>query len=342
MLHTTSSPTLHQLLDESLKFPPEYAGGFSNHLPMALTALHGIGAGNARMADFMAAYLRRFTAPSLKIVPAIVPEWPRLLGRAEAFDALRCAFATALSVSGRDFVLRDALALLITGVGASAFHGAIRVAYAIEANHLGELAAALAYWGASWTPLIPPEAVEPDLDDVADWLRAIDLRVECVESAGRSRPASIDARIHYATQTAVYSLNAGRLRVAGRNTAVLLGELALAGATRYAATHDFTILHIATAARAVRVLLPWLPKQIGTLDPMWHAVAAASIAADTPVDLSASKLTGKLADWDEILAVARASYDEHVIKLVHAMVAQHAAAPDPAWRLAAATAIEKS
>jgi hypothetical protein len=75
---------------------------------------------------------------------------------------------------------------------------------------------------------------------------------------------------------------------------------------------------------------------------MWHAVAAASIAADTPVDLSASTATGKIADWDEILAVARASYDEHVIKLVHAMAAQYAAAPDPAWRLAAATAIKKS
>jgi hypothetical protein len=339
MLHTNSSPTLHQLLDECLELPPEYAGGFSNHLPMALTALQKIGASHKRMADFKAAYVQRFTAPSLKSVPRIVSDWTTLLGQAEAFDALRCTFAASLSVKGRDFVLRDALAFLITGVGASAFHGAIRVAYAIEANHLDELAAALSYWASRWTALTPPQAVEPDFDDVADWLRAIDLKLYGLESARCTRPVSIDARMHDATQMAVYSLNAGRLRVVGRNTALLLGELALAAARRYAATRDFTILHVATAARAVRVLLPWLPKQTAALDPLWHAVAAASIAADTAVDLSVA--TGKVTNWDEILVVARASDDEHVIKLVHAMAAQHDAARDPAWLLAAAAAVER-
>jgi hypothetical protein len=71
-----------------------------------------------------------------------------------------------------------------------------------------------------------------------------------------------------------------------------------------------------------------LPKQTAALDPLWHAVAAASLAADTAVDLSVA--TGRVADWNEILVVARASDDEHVIKLVHAMAAQHDDAPDPA------------
>jgi len=340
MLQTNPTAALHQLLNESLEFPPEYGGGFSNHLPMALTALQEIGAGDARMVDFMTAYVRRFAAAPARDVPRIVPDWTKLLGRAEAFQALRCTFAAALNVNGRDLVLRDALVLLIKGVGASAFHGAIRVAYAIEADHLGELAAALAYWASSWTALSPPQAVEPDLDNVADWLKEIDLQLHRRESELCSRPASIDARMQDAARSAAYSLTAGRLRVIGRNTGVLLSELALVGATRYAATLDFTILHIATAARAVRVLLPWLPKQTGTLDPVWHAVAAASISAETVVNSSPPTATGEFAHWDEILAVARASYDAHVIKLVHAMAAQHAAAPDPAWRLAAAAAIE--
>jgi hypothetical protein len=78
------------------------------------------------------------------------------------------------------------------------------------------------------------------------------------------------------------------------------------------------------------------------LDPLWHAVAAASIAADTAFDSSRLTATGKLAGWDELLIVARASCDEHVIKLVHAMYAQHIDAPHSAWLVAAATAIETS
>jgi hypothetical protein len=217
------------------------------------------------------------------------------------------------------------------------------VAYAVEANHLGELAAALAYWASRWTVLARPQTVATDLDTVADWLQAIDLGLHRIESDQSARLVSIDARMNDAAQSAAYSLNAGRLRVIGRDVEVLLSELALAGATRYAATHDFTILHIATAARAIRVLLPWLPKQIGALDPLWHAVAAASIAADTVFDSSRPKAAaGKLASWDEILIVARASCDEHVIKLVHAMYAQHTDAPHSAWLLAAATATETS
>ena len=34
---------LHRLLDEAQRFPPEYADQLSNHLPMALTALAGLG-----------------------------------------------------------------------------------------------------------------------------------------------------------------------------------------------------------------------------------------------------------------------------------------------------------
>jgi Questin oxidase-like len=269
-------------------------------------------------------------------------DWTKLLGRPEAFGALKCTFAAALSGNRRDAVLRDAINILIFGVGASAFHGAIRVAYAIESNHRGELAAALAYWAAYWAPLASPWPVEPDLDGVANWLNAIDTQLQRNESDWRSKAISIDARMHDATQTAAYLFQAGRLRVANRNPGVLLCELALEGARRYVATRDFTILHIATAARAARVLLSWLPKRPDALDPLWHAVAAASISSRMDLDQSPPRAVGMAANWDEILRVARASDDEHVIKLVHAMATQNAVAPDPAWLQAAAAAVKEA
>lgn len=340
MFKANPSPALHRLLDEGLQFPPEYHGNLSSHLPMALVALEGIGADEPRMRTFFTLYAQRFAAPAPRLAIKPVSDWPILRGRFDAFEPLRSTFAVALEHEGRDAVLSGALPLLVTGIGAAAFHGAIRVAYAVESRHNGELAAALAYWAARWMPLQPPELVEPDIDNVTVWLDAIDGRKLRDEAGWRWPSASIDERMRSATQTTAYRAESGRLRTCGRNAGLLLAELALAAAARYAATRDFTVLHIATAARAARVLMPWLPKDNAALAPLWHAVAAASLTSDTAWESSGERSVSAL-DWRQVLALARASDHEHVIKLVHAMAVQHAAAPDPGWLQAAAKAVSE-
>lgn len=335
------SPTLHRLLDAGLNFPPEYGGGFSNHLPMALAALEGIGADESRLQAFFAAYARHLGAPVSKPAAGPVVDWPMLRGHLDAFEPLRSTFAAALDQDGRDAVLSGALPLLITGVGAAAFHGAIRVAHAIESQHNAELAAALAYWAASWTPLPPPKPVEPDIDDATDWLDAIDGRLLRDEAGWRSSATWIDDGMRNATQTTAYLMEAGRLRTSGRDASALLSDLALAAAARYASTRDFTLLHVATGTRAARVLTPWLPKDNAALAPLWHAVAAATLASDTALITSRESPVSTTLDWPKVLARARASDDEHVIKLVHAMAVQHDVAPDPRWLRAAAAAVRE-
>ena len=342
MLDTHPSPALHRLLDQSLHFPPEYADNLSSHLPMALAALQGLGADEARLKDFFAVYAQRFTTRAPRLAADPVPDWPVLRGRFEAFEPLRSTFAAALQCDGQDAVLRQVLPLLITGVGAAAFHGAIRVAHAVESGHPGELAAALAYWGARWMPLPPPVSVEPDLDDVTAWLDALDSRL-LQDDAGWHSPAPlILQRMQDVTYTAAYRTEAGRLRTAGRSSGLLLAELSRAGAARYAATRNFTVLHIATGARAAQVLAPSLPQDPGALAPLWHAVAAASLASGTASAPRRKRPAGAALDWPQVRALALASDDDHVIKLVHAMAVQHAIAPEPAWLRAAAVAVSGS
>lgn len=99
------------------------------------------------------------------------------------------------------------------------------------------------------------------------------------------------------------------------------------------------MLHIATAARAARVLTPWLPDDPDVLAPLWHATGAAIVAAGRPPASSQRASADAGLDWPEVLVLARASNDEHVIKLVHAMSVQNAVAPRPVWLRAAAVAL---
>lgn len=324
MMHTIPSRTLHHLLDESLRYPSEYGDHLSSHLPMALAALEGLGADEARLRAFFAFYVRRFTA-----LPCVDPP-------------LRAGFAAALARDGRDTVLREVLPRLMVGVGAAAFHGVIRTAHAIESRHEGELAAALAYWAARWSQLPPPAEVAPDIDDVADWLDAVDHRLLHADPdwhATASTARLISDRMLQAAHTTAYRETAGRLRVAGRDPGALLHELALSAAARYAATRHFTVLHMATGARAVRVLAPWLPPGGEVLAPLFQAVASASLASGPASAVPCARPVRADLGWPQVCALARASDNDHVIKLVHAMVTQQAAAPHPVWLQAATAAV---
>lgn len=119
---TATAASLQHLLDAGLAHASEYRGGLSNHLPMALTALQRLGAGDAR--------LRAFAADSAT--------------RLVRLDAAAPEFAAAHTLR-REIAARDAGAVLaarlpglMPGVGAAAFHGLIRSAYAVDAIALDD------------------------------------------------------------------------------------------------------------------------------------------------------------------------------------------------------------
>jgi hypothetical protein len=336
---TASHAVLHRLLDDSLAFAPEFDGTLANHLPMALAALAGLGASEAQMQAFQAHYATRLQAapPAAATPPTAVQDWRAMRGRAGAgFAPLRALFATALSRHGRDAVLREALPALLDGAAGSALHGPIRVAHAIESAHEGELAAALGYWAATWTPLPAPQAPAAGFASAADWLEALAARLQQAEPTWRATAAMISDRMQQAAQTSAYAELAGSpfgdmLRLDAR-----LADLARAAAARYAATGNFTVLHLATGARAAKRLSAWLSPQAPACAALLHAVAAASLAARaTPRGFHADDR----ATWDDVRRQACASDDDHVIKLVHAMLVQNIAEPDPVWLRAARVAV---
>ncbi len=330
MTAAATVPDLHRLLDADQALPPETATGLTRHLPMALQALQAMSAPAERLAQFRSAHEARFAGVAGPALPDIGPSWQAGLGRFDAYEALRARFATWLDAEGRAAVLRETLPMLLPGSAAGAFHGPIRTAHAVEAGHDGELASALAYWAARWQPLMPPPQQPQDLD-VEDWTAALS------EAALRWTPEAplIALRLRIVEGSPTYRALAGRLR----RPDDLLPRLTRFAAERYAATASFTVLHMLTSLRALRLLLPLAGPgaEADAAPALVHALTAAYLAARMaawPELPPAPRLP-----WDELLRRAVASDDDHVVKVVHAAWQLSREDDSPVFAAAAARAV---
>lgn len=320
--------TLHRLLDDNLRLPPEYRNQLSNHLPMALQALHAMGVDESRLRAFWAAYVPRF-AGACAPPPAPAPaDWRALRGQADAFPLLRAGFLALVDAHGAAAMLRLVLPDLWPGVAAAALHGLIRTAHAFESGHAAELAHGLAYWAWRWQPLATPPAAA-DAMTFADWSRALARQSQAWQPEG----GLISQRMDAAQHAPAYAALAGALPPAPE----LLAPLARFAAQRYSQTGNFTLLHLCTGCRAARVLLPFVDEPEATSRHLLQAYTAGYLAsgageAESPAPTVAS-------DWESVQRVALASDDDHVVKLVHACRDQEAAYGAGPWLQAAARAV---
>ena len=127
ILRSRSSDTLLRLLDDELAFSPVFQRYYSNHLAMALVALDQMEApATTLQATFDAHAAGEFE--------------PRL-------DTDRLGDRLAeVAADGIDATVRARVPALAVGPGSQLFHPMIRLAYALEAGHPGQVAAALLDW----------------------------------------------------------------------------------------------------------------------------------------------------------------------------------------------------
>lgn len=323
---------LVELLDGCAAHSPQFGSGLSNHLPMALVALHRLGASDTRLVAFAAHYAQRLSpAPAAEPWPP-GDAWPPRLGQAEAFAAYRSLFAQWIEAEGAVDLLAQVLPQLVQGVGAAAFHGLIRTAYAARSGHRGELGHALAYWASRHLrlgDLHNPQAGSPQAPaehDPVVLLRAL--------QAGRSRAASIAARMAEAARDGRVNLVAARLFIDEGS----LQRLARAAAFAYAHSGNFTALHLVTGTHAMRVISGFMDEPLVAWAWFWQAFAHATVAAR----LRPAPEPALLRPWADIVACAIDSDDEHLIKLVDSCREEekaYARRGETLWRLAASRAV---
>jgi Questin oxidase-like len=330
----TTRATLHRLLDTSLLHGPEFGAGLSSHLPMVLHALAELGASPARLQAFHDHYARRFAgaAPRPPVGAELGADWRGARGDFAAFDSLQAHFAALLRDNGREAVLRLLLPALWPGAAGAAFHGLIRTAHAVQSGHDAELAAALAYWAARWqavpVPAAPPAGAPLPF---AAWA----ARGEAAALAMRLPGRLISSRIAEAVATPHYTAWADASAIDS------LEPLSNWAADLYARSGNFTVLHIVTATRAARVLWPWTAARGEVLQGLLRAVLAALLASNLQLDDAArAKAAGGPPQWAALVEAAIASDDDHVVKLVHALLEERAAYGEGHRRLAAARALK--
>ena len=315
---------LHALLDAGQAWSATYRGALSSHLPMAQQALLEMGASAERLrawSEGCETMLEPRGAPRpARIVPA------RDLGRPDSDASWRAHFASRMSGLGQDAALREALALLLPGAGAAAFHGLIRTGHAVLAAHSGELAAGLAHWAASSLPL-PMAPADPVMTTSA-WLGAL------ASLPPPARPATgliFDRMQAWGATPGFAEAACGLQRTPGT-----LRDIALLAARTYAATGNFTVLHLLTASHAMAVLEPWWPTP-ELPEGFVVAAAAGLLASGAAPALQLDHLPSR--PWPALISAACAQDDAHVIKLTHAAWRLERRWPDPAWRRAVERAI---
>jgi hypothetical protein len=321
--------TLRAHLGRAARWDAEYGHNLSNHLPMVLTALARQGASDERLTAFAAHYTTRLHAmPPEEPWPA-GDAWRTHLGRPRAWPAYRSLWREWIAHEGAADVLQQALPVLMQGAGAVAFHGPIRTAYALAANHADELADALAYWSCRWFACGTADGNGSHADTQA-------VFAELNFAAELPREDLIANAMAHAAAHPRFAPAITRWRVDVHTT---LPRLAMLAAERYAARGGFTALHLLTSAHAVRVLLPWLDAA-DRRDALRHYAAAAAAAwATLPRDAAtASALPGWR--WDEVVARAIATDDDgHAVKLVDSCRELEAALGGAVWLRAATRAV---
>lgn len=328
-MNPADAPTLRDHLVAAARFDAEYGADLSNHLPMALVALARLGASDERLAAFAARYARRLHA-----TPAAEPwpsgdAWRAQLGRPRAWPVYRSLFGDWMRHEGPSDLLAQTLPVLMAGVGAAAFHGPIRVAYALAANHADELADALAYWACRWFPLGDP-AGPGSVADPAALLGSLDFAGELPDAP------LISQRMAAAAAHPRFAPLADRLHVDLRSTLPRLAHLA---AERYAAGDDFTVLHLVTSAHAIQVLLPWLDDDAARRAALAHYARAWLAGWATRPARDAAQPSLAVLPWPEIVARVLESDDDHAIKLVDSCRELEKSVGGAVWSVAASRAV---
>jgi hypothetical protein len=303
------SDTCRSLIADSRRFSTTYGTGFFNHLPMALLALERLGGDDARLRQFAAFYEKRLRLQTPG-EPLPNGDWREALGQRRYESALATKFADDLRTRGATALLRDVVPHLTSGLASEAFHGAIRVAYAVDSGDDVDVAGALASWVTGFSEL-PGVFAGKRFDAISDAFAAIaadDRFAAPIE--GRS----INGRI--AKVNALPAFDAYRSAIAEPT----LPDLARTAARIFIATGDFIALHLVTGCHAVRLLQPFLLPS--ALDVLATAMLAAYVVIGRPP--ISREFAQSPPDVASLAAQAVKSDDDHDLKFAYSCIQEDA------------------
>jgi len=287
---------LHDLLEDGIRFDPLYVPSYnSDHMPMTLCAMAGLGADG----DALIAYRDDYSRILRPVEPGRpVRDWRTGIGDMTAYASLLALFRGEIAVRGREAVASDVLERCLAGIAMEAFHPLIRLGYAIEFESDPETAAALAY-------LVSAHVDLPWGGDALDLRDALQRQV---------RAGAITFR------TPQFARSIRELDAAGGypvGCAADFAECARESLAVYRATRNFFALHMVTATFAMRTCARLLDERT-------------ALATLTGSLLAAHKVVGS-PSFDAPAPMPKRIDREHAYKYAYACLAEYRCHGDPAY-----------
>jgi hypothetical protein len=309
----TGSTTLARLLDEELAFSPSFQRYYSNHLAMALVALDLMGARPEVLQATFDAHARGESEPRDDV--AVLQERRR-----------------EVASDGIAATVRARVPALAAGPHSQLFHPMIRLAYALDVGHEGQVAAALLDWERRHQVLPAPPASPGDrrLHEVAadlaahppgTWPRTFDL-----DGTAR-RPEMSAALAGVALDDAT------------------LDDVSTFAIVAHTVADDFVTLHMVTGTRALRAVSAWVDDDTAQrlVAHTVPAMAVAYAAVGAPALLGAAELDAvrrtALPSRGAIAERAIRDHDPHVVKLANVALLEEERTGDPLYRHSAARVV---
>jgi hypothetical protein len=331
----SGSPTLARLMAMMPDYSAEFGGTYANHAPMALVALDRLGARGDRLAAFFRTYrdAKGLRPAPPRIGPLTRETWPEAVGERARESDLVAFFEGEVDALGTRGALHAYLPRLIPGVGASAFHALMRLAYALIDDNRTEVAIALGYWAATYLPMPPATGAPPVTEDPAEVLAMVS-RIEALHDLPVRE--LLWQNIRESGQCPDFAPVIDWLAVGPDTPARMAG----ASIALFAATQEFCALHAVTGMHWVRIVLPYCPDGEPLLRAFWQGIAGLmrQMAFPSLPDARTCRAWRALPvpPWAEIEAAAARSDDEHDISLVFSAREEMAVYGDPLYQLAAA------
>lgn len=190
----------------------------------------------------------------------------------------------------------------------------IRLAYACDIQHLGEMASSLAYWADMYKALgedISNANPEKNLEAFLNQLQS-----EPEFDAAQLPDALIHIKMAETAKRPLFKKVLGAVKV----KAAALGTLADIASRWYLCTGDFTALHGVTSCHAPGLLLPHAGDPEQLIRYYWQAFCAAYLTVPTRTLYQGTTKFNEhetLPNWEVIRSEAIEKWDEHDIKLVY-------------------------
>ena len=326
---------IDRIMPEMALYSSEFAKTYANHAPMVLAAMHFMGASDAQLRAFFENY--REVKQLLPLVPEVAPvdrsNWQSSIGQRERETDLRRFFGGEVSRLGIRAALLTYLPRLSPGIGASALHALMRLAYALLRMDGAEAANALAYWTATYLEMPPSAGAAPVTDDPAEVLERV-ASIEVLHGLPLRELLSQNMRL--AGQQAEFAPVVDWLAITPDSPR----RLAAASLALFAGTMDFCALHAVTGMHWLRIVMPFCSTPDVLMRHFWQCIAALMGEMHFPGVPSEEELEDwrhiPVPAWPEIFAAAVASNDEHALSLVFSASQEQKIYGDPLYQLVAA------